>query len=237
MSRFRYVILPRLLLALSTLALLAALFLLWITLGRPMPTIGLACSQAGPANGFTGGEVVASGPVRLNQAEPDTDAWAVLRSGDTYAVANLKRTAGLLWTVPGYDLHILSGLDEYPLYPWHTANSFYSYIDDTDPASVHPVIENELIPLAICTDPTVTRVEGEFLWLGYWEDPQEALADRGVSISWSSAGNGVWAGEPVTSPTPALPDGSGHSGILSIWLRGYDADGNLVCSYDPTNPE
>ena len=55
MSRFRYVILPRLLLALSTLALLAALFLLWVSLERPMPTIALACAQAGPANGFTGG--------------------------------------------------------------------------------------------------------------------------------------------------------------------------------------
>ena len=100
MSRFRYVILPRLLLALSTLALLAALFLLWVTLERPMPTISLACRQAGPANGFSNGEVIASGPIQLNKAQPDDDAWAVLRSGDTYAVAELKRTAGLLWTVP-----------------------------------------------------------------------------------------------------------------------------------------
>ena len=153
MSRFRYVILPRLLLALSTLALLAALFLLWVSLERPMPTIALACAQAGPANGFTGGEVVASGPVQLNQAEPDTDAWAVLRSGDTYAVASLKRTAGLLWTVPGYDLHVLSWMDEYTLYPWRAAYTPYSYLDDSDPSSVHPVIESELIPLAICTDP------------------------------------------------------------------------------------
>ena len=82
MSRFRYVILPRLLLALSTLALLAALFVLWVTLERPMPTIALACRQAGPANGFSNGEVIASGPVDLVEREADADAWAVLRSGD-----------------------------------------------------------------------------------------------------------------------------------------------------------
>ena len=73
MSRFRYVILPRLLLALSALALLAALFLLWLSLERPLPSIALACRQAGPANCFTGGEVIASGPIRLNYAEPDAD--------------------------------------------------------------------------------------------------------------------------------------------------------------------
>ena len=45
MSRFRYVILPRILLALSTLALLVALFLLWLSLERPLPTIALACRR------------------------------------------------------------------------------------------------------------------------------------------------------------------------------------------------
>lgn len=237
MSRFRYVILPRLLLALSTLALLAALFLLWVTLERPMPTISLACRQAGPANGFSNGEVIASGPIQLNKAQPDDDAWAVLRSGDTYAVAELKRTAGLLWTVPYYELDVLSWMGEHTLYPWYVANTPYSYMDDSKPYGAFPTIRSELIPLAVCTDTSVVRVEGEFLWLGDWEDPQEALAERGVSISWSSAGNGVWVGAPVTSPTPPKPDGRGHSGILSIWCRGYDADGDLVCSYDPTEVE
>ena len=63
---------------------------------------------------------------------------------------------------------------------------------------------------------------------------QEALAERGVSITWSSAGSGVWVGEPVRADLPAKPDGNGHSGTLSVWCRGYDADGNLVCAYDPT---
>ena len=78
----------------------------------------------------------------------------------------------------------------------------------------------------------MVRLEGEVLWLGFSEDPQEALAQRGVSISWSPAGNGVWVGEPVLSALPTEPDGS-SGGTRSIWLRGYDAGGNLVCSYDP----
>lgn len=238
MSRFRYVILPRLLLALSTLALLAALFLLWLSLERPLPSIALACSQAGPANCFTGGEVIASGSVQLNYAEPDADAWAVLRSGDKYAVATLKRSAGVLWTVPQFDLLVLSLEEDQELQPCSIGSfPYYSYLKGTNSDGspyVEPQMDWEIIPLAISTNPSVVRLEGEVLWLGHWEDPQEALAQRGISVSWSSVGNGVWAGESVLSDLPTNPDGNGHSGMLSIWLRGYDADGNLVCSYDPT---
>lgn len=133
MSRFRYVILPRLLLALSALALLAALFLLWLSLERPLPSIALACRQAGPANCFTGGEVIASGPIRLNYAEPDADAWAVLRSGDQYAMTNLKRTAGVLWTVPQFSLALFSLEDGQQLFPCPTGSfPYYFYREGTD---------------------------------------------------------------------------------------------------------
>ena len=236
MSRFRYVILPRLLLALSTLALLAALFLLWLSLGRPLPAISLACRQAGPANCFTGGELLASGPIHMEKAEPEPDAWAVLRSGDKYAMVKLRRTAGLLWSVHDFlivDASQLSSQDIFSLPP--VVSHFYYETETPLPLSPDlPVRGNEQIPLAVCTNPSVVRVEGELLWLGHWEDPQEALAERGVSITWSPAGNGVWAGEPVLADLPAKPDGSGHSGALSVWCRGYDAAGNLVCSYDPT---
>lgn len=237
MSRFRYVILPRLLLVLSTLALLVALFLLWLALERPLPTIALACRQAGPANCFTGGEILASGPIRLNHAEPDAHAWVVLRSGDKYAMTNVKRTAGVLWTVPQFSLALFSLEEGQQLFPSPTGSfPYYSYLKGMDNGGspyFKPQIDWEIIPLAICTNPSVVRLEGEILWLGFSEDPQEALAQRGVSISWSSAGNGVWVGEPVLTSLPTEPDGSG-SGVRSIWLRGYDAGGNLVCSYDPT---
>ena len=238
MSRFRYVILPRILLALSTLALLVALFLLWLSLERPLPTIALACRQAGPANCFTGGKLIASGPIHLNYAEPDADAWAVLRSGDQYAMTNVKRITGVLWTVPEFSLFVFSPADGQELLPCPTGSfPYYSYREgmssDGSPY-LDPEIDLEIIPLAICTNPSVIRLEGEILWLGSWEDPQEAPAQRGVSVSWSSAGNGVWVGEPVLTSLPAEPNGTGRSGTRSIWLRGYDAAGNLVCSYDPT---
>ena len=46
MSRFRFYIFPRLCLALSALVLLGGLWVLWLSMGRPMPTQGLACRQA-----------------------------------------------------------------------------------------------------------------------------------------------------------------------------------------------
>ena len=234
MSRFRYVILPRILLVLSTLALLAALFLLWLSLERPLPTIALACRQAGPANCFTGGEMLASGPIRLNQAEPDVDAWAVLRSGDKYAATTLKRTAGVLWTVPQFSLFVFSPEEGQTLLPCPIA--LFHYFSYADGSTGSPYVEQEILwemlPLAICTDPSVVKLEGEFLWLGDWEDPREALAQRGVSLSLSPAGNGVWAGDPALIPNvPDNPNDSTTASTYSIWLRGYDAAGNLVCSF------
>lgn len=238
MSRFRYVILPRLLLALSALALLAALFLLWLTLGRPLPAISLACRQTASASCFTGGELLASGPIRMEEAEPESDAWAVLHAGDKYAMAELNRTAGLLWSVRDFLVMDASQFSSQDIFSLPTVISYFYYETETpQPLPLPPDLPvrcYEQIPLAICTNPSVVRVEGELLWLGHWEDPQEALAERGVPITWSSAGNGVWVGEPVRADLPAKPDGNGHSGTLSVWCRGYDADGNLVCSYDPT---
>ena len=40
MSRFRFYIFPRLCLALSALVLLGGLWVLWLSMGRPMPTQG-----------------------------------------------------------------------------------------------------------------------------------------------------------------------------------------------------
>lgn len=46
-SRFRFYIFPRLCLALSALVLLGGLWVLWLSMGRPMPTQGLACRPGG----------------------------------------------------------------------------------------------------------------------------------------------------------------------------------------------
>ena len=231
MSRFRYYILPRLALAFSVLALLAATALLWFSLERPMPSIALACRQAGPANCFTGSRLLSSGTVRLEHAQPTSDAWAVLQSGTEYALVELERL-GPLWTFSSLQRISLSAQGATTLYPFSTALSGYYTQGSTLPATSE--FRTELLPLAICTDPSVVRLEGEMLWLGGWEDPQQALDSRGISISWTPAHNGVWVGSPITAPLPDRPDGDGSGGTLSIWCRVYDAAGNLVCSYDPT---
>ena len=241
MSRFRYYFLPRLLLFGSILALLAALFVLWISLERPLPTIALACRQAGPPNCFTGGHTLASGVVRMERATPDADAWAILQLGERYALFELKRTAGLLWRTNSVRLigsaAVDSGLYAFPTaishcYLSHPSHNLYQNEPDL---STFPEYTTELIPLAICTDPSVVRLEGELLWLASQEDPQAALASRGIPIQWSLAGSGVWVGLPVISQLPTDPENPSRSGgTMSIWCRGYDADGALVCSYDPT---
>lgn len=183
MSRFRYVILPRLLLALSTLALLAALFLLWLSLGRPLPTIALACRQAGSSNCFTGGKLLASGPIRMEEAEPESDAWAVLHSGDKYAMVELNRTAGLLWSVRDFLVLDASQFSSQDIFSLPTVVSYFYYETETpQPLPLPPdlpVRGNEQIPLAVCTDPSVVRVEGELLWLGHWEAPPRGPGGTG----------------------------------------------------------
>lgn len=238
MNRFRFLILPRLLLALSALALLAGLWVLWLSLDRPMPTVALACRQAGPPNCFTGGELLASGPVRLEGGYTEQDAWALLRQGNRYALAELERRAGLLWTVAEFRLINPAALGSPTIFPIATAVSNY-----WDPGEVwrddykieDTVTCGVVLPLAVCTDPAAVRLEGEFLVLGTWEDPQAARKARAVPITWTPVGNGVWAGEPVSSPLPRSPDNSNRSGgDFSIWCRAYDAGGNLIASYDPT---
>ena len=238
MSRFRFSVLPRLLLALSILALLAGLWVLWLSLDRPMPTVALACRQAGPPNCFTGGELLASGPVRLEEGYSEQDAWALLKQGERYALAELERRAGLLWTVKELRLIDPAALGSPTLFPISTAVSnlwdpgeFWRddyNIEDADTRGV-------ALPLAVCTDPAAVRLEGEFLVVGRWEDPQDAWEERAVPITWTYVGSGVWAGEPVSSPMPRSPDDPGRSGgAFSIWCRAYDAGGNLIASYEPT---
>ena len=99
MSRFRFYIFPRLCLALSALVLLGGLWVLWLSMGRPMPTQGLACRQAETARFLPHGTTSASGPLRYENGVwfGKADAWAVRRAGDSFTLMELERTAGLLW--------------------------------------------------------------------------------------------------------------------------------------------
>ena len=236
MSRFRYVILPRVRLALSALALCLGLWVLWLSLERPMPTIALACRQEAAATFAAPGALLASGPARLEGYHTE-DAWALLRTGSIYTVVSLERRAGLLWTASGsyqidpapYGSPELLVFDAANAYWWDPPGEMWR--DGYDPFD--SVTESETIPLAVCTNPAVVRLEGEFLVLGGWEDPEEARAERAVPITWRPVDNGVWAGDAVHSPIPPSPDNPNRlGGTFTYWCRGYDAGGNLVCSFD-----
>ena len=234
MSRFRFYILPRLCLGLSVLFLLFGGWVLWLSLGRPLPTMGLACRQAAAAELLGEPRLLASGPVRMENSHPEEDAWAVLQSGDWYAVVKLERRAGLLWSVS-------SALPIPPINVAHTGLYTDLAAHDTvwdlydGPDDPDGQVFTEVLPLAICTHPSVVRLEGEFLVLGNWEDPETARRERGTPVTWYDCGNGVWVGDAVTALLPRVPDSDGGvGGTLSLWCRGYDAAGNLVCAYDPT---
>lgn len=226
MSRFRFYILPRLVLGLSVLALLGGLWVLWRSLGAPLPTAELACRRAETAYFQPHGRTVASGPVRFREAESHCDAWMVRRSGDELSVIELERTAGLLWKE--VSLWSLSREDA-PLYVV-TADTapIWDWEDGTD--------ATEILPLAVCTDPAAVRVEITALWLGHWEtDVQAALAGRGVSTELRHVGDQVWSGESLSVPHATPPEGTTSSSqTLYLFGRAYDADGNLLAVYDPT---
>ena len=92
---------------------------------------------------------------------------------------------------------------------------------------------SKVIPILLCADPAVVRVEAQLVALSEedWANPQAAIAQRGVSPTFTKAGDGVWVGP---SPYVLIPwASSDNSGHLVAFCQGYDADGNLICSYDP----
>ena len=223
MKRFRFSIL----LALSSLALLASLFLLWLSLDAPLPTAAAICARLDRERYVSGVSLLASGPIQYQDPAainaPQNTWWFVGRNGDSIHFYTLEKLAGFLWR--NADRAVRYDLSE-------TEQSLFvrpmgTYFLGTE--------GTELTPVIVCTDPSVVRLEGEALILASWEDTRQALAERGVPISWSSAGNGVWVGESVTASWPIDPEDESRSGgSMSIWCRGYDAAGNLVCAYDPT---
>ena len=229
MKRFRYYILPRVCLVLSVLVLLFGLWVLWFSLGRPMPTRELACRQAETAHFAPHGRTVAAGDVRFQHTEPHLDAWVVRRAGGRFSVVELNRTAGLLWSV--VDLQSIP-MEEETLCVYQVD---YAPVDTV----VNGRIEftgGEVAPLAICTHPEAARVEVSVLWFGDWEtDVYAALEERGVTGELTDMGGGVWAGPALFVPDAPKPEGlTSSSSTLYRFCRAYDAEGNLLAVYDPT---
>lgn len=239
MKHFRYYILPRLLLVLSILAALFCLFFLWLSLDAPLPSPAAICARIDRENYSSGGEIVASGPIDMTEEGiiiksdyTDRDCWwFIRRSGDRFQLQVLERLAGFLWRPldrAANGLFYQLSLQDQPM--GCTFDVFQLSTMDGPPG----LDALKVIPILLCADPAVVRVEAQLVTLSEedWADPQAAIAQRGVSPTFTKAGDGVWVGP---SPYVLIPWASPKSsGYLVAWCQGYDADGNLVCSYDPT---
>lgn len=180
MSRFRFYIFPRLCLALSALVLLGGLWVLWLSMGRPMPTQGLACRQAETARFLPHGTTSASGPLRYENGVwfGKADAWAVRRAGDSFTLMELERTAGLLWRSEAI-MDITPSRWGEAIWAFPAGLDYYDVFQE---GSLDSETWSEFTPVAVSDDPRVAQVEVTAVWVGDEERdaPAAALAERGV---------------------------------------------------------
>ena len=219
MSRFRYSILPRICLTFSILVLLSGLWVLWLSLGRPMPTIALACRQAETASLLPHGRTAARGSIRYQVTTWRPEAWLARRYGDAVGVYSLSRLGGVLWGDARLQFYVPE-LD------------FYAFTIDVSMLR-GPINSYAATPMAVCDLPDAARLEADVVWLGNWEDdPAAAVAAHGATTELTRAGDCVWVGPALSVTVPDSPSGSGGS-ALTVYCRAYDAEGNLLAVYDP----
>ena len=219
MSRFRYSILPRICLTFSILVLLSGLWVLWLSLGRPMPTIALACRQAETASLLPHGRTAARGSIRYQVTTWRPEAWLARRYGDAVGVYSLSRLGGVLWGDAKLQFYVPE-LD------------FYAFTIDVSMLR-GSINSYAATPMAVCDLPDAARLEADVVWLGDWEDdPAAAVAAHGATTELTRAGDCVWVGPALSVTVPDSPSGSGGS-ALTVYCRAYDADDNLLAVYDP----
>ena len=183
MSRFRFYIFPRLCLALSALVLLGGLWVLWLSMGRPMPTQGLACRQAETARFLPHGTTSASGPLRYENGVwfGKADAWAVRRAGDSFTLMELERTAGLLWRSEAI-MDITPSRWGEAIWAFPAGLDYYDVFQE---GSLDSETWSEFTPVAVSDDPRVAQVEVTAVWVGDEERDaplRQALPRRGRSV-------------------------------------------------------
>ena len=174
MSRFRFYIFPRLCLALSALVLLGGLWVLWLSMGRPMPTQGLACRQAETARFLPHGTTSASGPLRYENGVwfGKADAWAVRRAGDSFTLMELERTAGLLWRSEAI-MDITPSRWGEAIWAFPAGLDYYDVFQE---GSLDSETWSEFTPVAVSDDPRVAQVEVTAVWVGDEERDAPAAA-------------------------------------------------------------
>lgn len=205
--------------ALAALALFLALLTLWGFLGWAVPVPRLALRLAERAHAYGPGQIAARGELSFQSEESAPMAgktWFVSRMDDRFAAVVLERKLGVLWQCR--DFWVLRPTEEAPL--------SFTYLGWTTIAEVsHGIVAQTGMEeiVAVCSsDPEIVSVELTMgiMPLDYTDGPAAWLAERGVTVTCTPAGEQVWVGQVVLADQ--------ISGATVARLRGYDADGTLL---------
>ena len=221
MKRFRFYILPRLLLVLSILAVTLCAFFLWLSMNAPLPSAAAICARLDRERYVSGSSLIASGPIRYQDPDlpgiPRNTWWFVGKNSGTFQFYTLEKVWGFLWRSTDQSVRQAEFSPDGPAIFAQPMGRFF-----------HGTGGTEFTLVVVSTDPSVVRVEARLAHMGMEEadDPQAVMDSRGISPEFTQVAEGVWAAQGVI-----VPPGEHYSSLV-IWCRGYDSDGNLVC----TNP-
>lgn len=219
-------------LTLAALVLLGALAVLFLALGRPMPTPELAASLAGRSLLLGDGELLAQGPVADSRGNADfyrrETRWLLLESGTGHALCTVERL-GPFWRMKLGPYFISR---EAPIWTWNwIVSTDVEYGSGEDPMGEAEWTYEQLY-LAVTRDSRVARVEGKACWVpltvdgrtSTWEEGRAYLEEHGTifSLTETVPDSGVWTGY-VAPPTPASDSSGLHSRVTA-----YDSQGAVV---------
>lgn len=224
MKRFRSYILPRLLLALSSLALLVSIFYLWLSMNAPLPSAAAICARLDRERYVSGSTLITSGPIQYRDPDlpgtPQNTWWFVGKNSGTFQFYTLEKVCGFLWRSTDQSVRQVECSPDSPTIFARPMGILFLGTDGV-----------ELTLVVVSTAPSVVRVEARLADMGIEEreDPQSVMDSRGVSPEFTQVSEGVWVAQGVV-----VPPGEQYSSLV-IWCRGYDANGALVCA-NPAQP-
>lgn len=216
----------RVTLAASLVFLAAALMVLWLALGHPMPSAELACRLLERERLITNAETVASGPIRFQHDHSEDAWWFIRRSGDDYTLITLDRLAFVLWRPKAsWDSPALTAQN--PIHLYLAGTTAFGVMGDNG----HTHIESEWVVVGVSVDPAIVRMEAILCEISHERDCTvgEYVEAWGITVPMeeTAPGSGVW----TAPPTVVHREEGGSSGYWAC--RGYDAQGALVSEYIP----
>ena len=159
MKRFRSYILPRLLLALSSLALLVSIFFLWLSMNAPLPSAAAICARLDRERYVSGSALIASGPIRYQDPDlpgtPRNTWWFVGKNSGTFQFYTLEKMWGFLWRSTDQSVRQAEFSPDSPAIFAQPMGTLFLGTDGV-----------EFTLVVVSTDPSVVRVEARLAHMG-----------------------------------------------------------------------